>query len=380
MKIQLRDCAGLKLESQYMTKSLTNRLCMKQRLYTIQMKEGAPISNHLNEFNRIVIDLKNIECKVEDEDQALIVLCSLPPSFDHFVDTMLYSFGGDSISIDDVKGALNSKELKKKVSENWGDNHANGLFAKGRPNDRGSSSNRGKSRSKSRSRKGKCHYCKKDGHWKNECKFLKEKKEKASNTNDIASIVEVNSKDEYLVLTVSTSRSGDAWVLNSTCSYHMIPKRDWFTTYQSISSGEVLIGNNVTCKVFGLGTVRIKTYYSVVRTLSNVRHVPNLKKNLLTLGIFNSQGYKYSGEGGVLTISKGALVFVKGKMVNGLYMLQGSIIVSSATISSSSDSDSGNTYLWHISEAGMSILSKRGLLNGQKIGKLDFCEHCVLGK
>ena len=47
----------LKLESQYMTKSLTNRLYMKQRLYTIRMKEGTPISDHLDEFNRIVIDL-----------------------------------------------------------------------------------------------------------------------------------------------------------------------------------------------------------------------------------------------------------------------------------------------------------------------------------
>lgn len=154
----------LKLESRYMTKSLTNRLYMKQRLYTIRMEEGAPISDHLNEFNRIVIDLKNIECNVEDEDQALILLCSLPPSFDHFVDTMLYGFGRDSISIDDVKDALNSKELKKKVSKNWGDNHVDGLVARRRPNDRGSSSNRGKSRSKSRSRKRKCHYHKKDGH------------------------------------------------------------------------------------------------------------------------------------------------------------------------------------------------------------------------
>ena len=51
----------LKLESRYMTKSLTNRLYMKQRLYTIRMKEGTPISDHLDEFNRIVIDLKNIE-------------------------------------------------------------------------------------------------------------------------------------------------------------------------------------------------------------------------------------------------------------------------------------------------------------------------------
>jgi len=211
------------------------------------------------------------------------------------------------------------------------------------------------------------------------------KREKASNTNDTTSVVEVNSEGEDLVLIVSPGCSSDAWVLDSACSYHMTPKRDWFTTYQSISGGEVLMGNNMTCKVVGIGTVRIKMYDGVVRTLSDVLHMPDLKKNLLSLGIFDSQGYKYTSEGGVLTISKGALVFIKGKMVNGFYMLQGNTIVGFAAISSSSDSDSDNTYLWHMrlghmSEAGMSILSKRGLLNGQKIGKLDFCEHCVFGK
>ena len=124
------------------------------------MKEGTPVSDHLDEFNRIVLDLKNIECKVEGEDQALILLCSLPPSFEHFVDTMLYSSRRDSISINDVKDALNSKELKKKVSENWGDNYADDLVARSRSNENGSSSNREKSRSKSRS--GKCQNCKKD--------------------------------------------------------------------------------------------------------------------------------------------------------------------------------------------------------------------------
>ena len=140
------------------------------------------------------------------------------------------------------------------------------------------------------------------------------------------------------------------------------------------------MGNNITCTVVGIGTMRIKMYDGVVRTLSDVRHVPDLKTNLLSLGVFDSQGYKYTGEGGVLTIYKGAFVFIKGKMVNGLYMLQESTIIGSTAISSSSDLDSDNTYLWHMSEAGMSILSKRGLLNGQKIGKLDFCEHCVFGK
>ena len=33
-----------------------------------------------------------------------------------------------------------------------------------------------------------------------------------------------------------------------------------------------------------------------------------------------------------------------------------------------------------MSEKGLTILSKRGLLDGQKTGELDFCEHCVFGK
>ena len=59
---------------------------------------------------------------------------------------------------------MNSKELKKKVSENWGDNYADDLVARSRSNENGSSSNREKSRSKSKF--GKYHYCKKEGHWK----------------------------------------------------------------------------------------------------------------------------------------------------------------------------------------------------------------------
>ena len=33
----------------------------------------------------------------------------------------------------------------------------------------------------------------------------------------------------------------------------MTHRRDWFDTYQSISGSEVLMGNNVTCKVMGVG-------------------------------------------------------------------------------------------------------------------------------
>lgn len=102
----------------------------------------------------------------------------------------------------------------------------------------------------------------------------------------------------------------------------MTPSRDWFTNYRSICGGVVLIGNNVTCKVVGIGIVRIKLYNGVVRTFSNVCHMPNLRKNILSLDIFDSHGYKYTGEDGVLRINKGALGLIKRKLVNGRSILQ----------------------------------------------------------
>ena len=46
---------------------------MKQWLYTLKMQEGMHLCDHLDEFNKILMDLKNIDIKVDDEDQALIL-------------------------------------------------------------------------------------------------------------------------------------------------------------------------------------------------------------------------------------------------------------------------------------------------------------------
>ena len=79
--------------------------------------------------------------------------------------------------------------------------------------------------------------------------------------------------------------------------------------------------NDAQCNVIGNGTVRIKTHDSVVRTLSKVHHIPDLKCILISLGTLESNGCKYSIEGGVLKISTGALVLMKGERQGSLYIL-----------------------------------------------------------
>ena len=139
-----------KLESLYMKKSLTNCLFLKQRLYTLRMQEGMPLCDHLDEFNKILMDLKNIDIKIDDEDQALILLCSLSEFFDNFINSMLY--GRDTISLIDVKSALNSMELRTRLNGKSIDNQAEGLFVKGRSEN--SSNFRGRSNERDSDRRG----------------------------------------------------------------------------------------------------------------------------------------------------------------------------------------------------------------------------------
>ena len=110
-----RTASGLwaKLKEMFLKKSLTKRLYMKRRLYTFSMKDGVTMKDHVDEFNKLILDLENVNIILEDEDRALILLSSLPESYEHFVDTLLYR--RQTLTLKDVKNALESKDLKKRA-------------------------------------------------------------------------------------------------------------------------------------------------------------------------------------------------------------------------------------------------------------------------
>ena len=122
---------------------------------------------------------------------------------------------------------------------------------------------------------------------------------------------------------------------------------------------------------------------NVVITLGEVRHVPEMKKNLISLGTPDSKGYSYKSEHGIMNVSKGAMIVMRGqKIIGNIYKLLDSTILGRVAVSESEEDD---TLLWHMrlghmSECGIGELHKRNLLAGIRSCKLDLCKYCVVGK
>ena len=171
--------------------------------------------------------------------------------------------------------------------------------------------------------------------------------------------------------------------MDSTCSYHMTPNKDWFDAYKLVNSSFVMMGNDASCRVVGMGNIRVKIFDGVIRTLCDVRLGPKLRKNLISLGTLEGSGFNYKYINGVMKVSKGVLTGMKGqKLARNIYKLMGTTIVGgAATVEPELDS----TTLWHMrlrhmGEHGMIELHKRKLLKSIKTCKLELCKYCVFRK
>ena len=195
----------LKLESLYMTKSLTNKLLLKRRLFSLRMEEGTTLRDHLDQLNTILLELRNIDVKVDDEDAALILLVSLPLSYENFVDSFIG--GRDTVTLEEVRSSLHTREMPHKVTGSSSDSQAAGLVASESMGQRSS----GKKKFKKPVSKGSksndvCNYCKEQGHWKTECPKKKKQHGKASCTAVVAEVDTNSEEDLALVADAHTSQ------------------------------------------------------------------------------------------------------------------------------------------------------------------------------
>ena len=243
----------------------------------------------------------------------------------------------------------------------------------------------GKSRSKVRGRsdnwrkldKNECAYCRQKCHWKKDCPILKEKGSKSN-------VVRDDDTDTNNALTISLSViQTSEWILDSGCSYHMCSNREMSLDFKEFNGGVVYMGNDSTCKMMGIDSVQIKVFDGVVQKINDVRYVPDLKENLISLAVLDASGYRIILEGGNLKVARGALVAIKETRRGSIYYLNETIIIGHAVVASSKEQDISNLWhmrLGHAGEKALQTLVNQGVLKSATTGKIDFCEQCIFGK
>lgn len=73
------------------------------------MDENKSIEENIDDFTKFLSDLENIEIKINEEDQTIFLLNSLPKPYDQLRNTLKY--GRDTHTLEEVTYAAYLKEL-----------------------------------------------------------------------------------------------------------------------------------------------------------------------------------------------------------------------------------------------------------------------------
>jgi len=114
--------------------------------------------------------------------------------------------------------------------------------------------------------------------------------------------------------------------------------------------------------------------------LNEVRHVPDLKKNLISTGQLGGEGCVTTFTHKTWKVAKGSLVIAKGGKVGILYLCNGISNSVNALTSRGEDTALWHHRLGHMSEKGMQILYSRNFFPGLRHVDLKFYENCIYGK
>ncbi|KAG8484084.1 hypothetical protein CXB51_023049 [Gossypium anomalum] len=295
------------LEEKFLTKSLEDRLYMKKKLYRFTYAHGMSMNDHVNSFNKILVGLLNLDEKFEDEDKALLLLNSLPDEYDHLTTTLLH--GKDTIIFDVVCSALYRSETRKKDKRDHRDITAEVLTVRGRLH-----GNKSGKMSKSKGRPAKDE-------------------------------LEHDEESDFSLVSIAMACHTDKWILDLGCTYRMCPNKDWFSSLKKLEGRVIFMGNDNACKTMGVGTIQLKNHDGSIQVLTDVRYVPRLKKNLISLGVLESKVLTITLRDGLLKVVVGVLTVIKGTIRNNLYYLNGSTVIGSTSTASVKDADSEATRL-----------------------------------
>ncbi|KAL2243895.1 UNVERIFIED_CONTAM: Retrovirus-related Pol polyprotein from transposon TNT 1-94 [Sesamum indicum] len=358
------------LADMYEKPSTMDKIILMKKLFRLQMEERKSVAD-LNDFNQLMTQLAYVDIVFDDEVKALILLSSLPDSWDVVVTSVSTSSRKEKMKFDNTRDMMLNEETRRKQT---GGSFGSALHTEsgGRPDTRGKYRGRSKSRGKNKGKKEMvCWNCEKPGHMKSECRAPKKEKEGRTANAAMEEITDA--------LLLSVSNSSDDWIVDSGASFHSCSNKDIMESYTSGDFGLVYLADNKPLKIIGKGDVRIKSTNGSCWILHDVRHIPGLKRNLISVGQLDSDGFDTTFRDAKWKISWGAMTLARGLKSGTLYMAGGSSL-NIPFVGTVSQANLWHNRLGHMSEKGMNVLKSKGQLPELKSVEVGHCEHCVFGK
>ena len=368
-----------------------SKLRIKKEHIAQKLREGESAKEHIRLMKELTDQLAIMGSPVFEEEQSMIMLLSLPPSYSTLVTTLSTELDMTKITNGILEFEYRTKSVEQYDIALYGSAH--------KPHNKG-----GNQKSIF-----PCFNCNKTGHFGRDCKEPRNSAQMNSRpqprnrrppqrgvkSHKAKIVTETNYSHSEFAFCATTgddqTRRSD-WIIDSGASCHMCWERDVFLTHTKLSGSNVKLGDGRNVKAAGEGTVKLKVHCAdgkeVTLKLHRVLHVPEMSVNLLSVKDVTDQGFRlmFTENCCQIQTEHGKLV-AEGVKRGNLYLFDGKSEctgnVGEAHVANVTDRELWHYCLGHISDMGLDKLCGGRISTGvviKDVCERAFCEGCAKGK
>ncbi|WP_139158356.1 DDE-type integrase/transposase/recombinase, partial [Enterobacter cloacae complex sp. GF14B] len=411
------------------------KLQLKSELNQVK-RNNLSINDYALKIKSIIEALGSIKVSVEDDDIVRACLDGLGDEYVHFRSSM--NTRDDIPVFQDLISMLILEEKNLDTSSSHGRNNSEqafysnsnrgrgrgcgrgprgcrGQFLEGQSNQnntggrgnqsQGRGSQRGRGAGSSRQQhtpdsRG-CWTCGERGHMSRDCPKGKASRKREQGNYASTSRDADDSKNERMfvmqhvmnTMTAENSTQDDVWYVDSGASNHMTSRGEWFRDMRKPDvSGYVQTGDDTAHPIAHVGGIPLNTKSGKSKYLADVLHVPNITKNLVSVGQMVEQGLqvRFNPNGCyVEDFQNGCKLITEGKCVGTMFTLNVDMPEVKAALFAQgtgvlADVDICHKRIGHVNEQRLRSMQSKQIVKGLPKFKVDgmhkVCAACQFGK
>ena len=374
------------LEKKYKTEDAGAKKFVIGKFLKYNMADTKTVIKQVEEIQVLIHELHAEGCAISEQFQVGSIIEKLPPSWRNF--KVYLKHKRREMTMEDLILRLRVEEDHRKGDSVDG---ARANVIESEPSTKQKFQKfKGKKMSKLKPKgkdfkkiKGNCWVCGKAGHKAQECRHRKD--QTVTRTNQ----AHVHEFDDNLVAVVTETNmvsNVKGWWIDTGATRHICGDKNLFSEHKHMDDGEKLyMRNSSASNVEGKGNVLLKFTSGKVVTLTDVLHVPEIRKNLVSGPILSKKGFKLVFESDRFILTKAGMYVGKGYLTEGLFKLNVLVTNTMNNNKNTSVYIVDSFVLWHARLGHVNNRSIYRMVNLNLLPKFDVnihnkCEICTESK